>query len=98
MKLTIFKKWLGNLPIFSVRHSLHLYVVRWRKYAALPILITQILTYAYCSNIVYGCVLALWLTVPCGIKAVNRYKWLWYPRQAIFGLMSALALCESLLQ
>lgn len=84
--------------IHIVRHSLHWYVVRWRKYAALPILIAQILTSIYCSQIVYGSVLALWLTVPCGIKAVNRYKWLWYPRQALFGLMSALALYEGFLQ
>lgn len=98
MILTKLKKWLGNLPIFSVRHSLHWYVVRWRKYAAFPILIAQILTAIWCNQIVYGCVMALWLTVPCGIKAVNKYKYLWYPRQASFGLMSALELYQGFLQ
>lgn len=74
-----------------VSRSLRLFVNGWRKYAALPILISQILTAIFCSNIVYGCVMCLWLTVPCGIMYVNTHWWLWYPRQALFATFAVLA-------
>jgi len=35
-----------------VRHSLHWYVVRWRKYATFPILTAQILTLIWCNQII----------------------------------------------
>ena len=79
-----------------VMRSLHSVVVAWRKYAALPILLLQIVTGAWCSSIVYGCVVALWLTVPCGIKMVNCRWYLWYPRQLLFATMSALALWDGM--
>lgn len=58
-------------------------IAYWRKYGAAPILITQILTGFFFSNIIYGIVFSLWFTVPCGIKIINRIKWMWYIRQAI---------------
>jgi hypothetical protein len=76
----------------SFKKKLHRFVVYWRRYATFPLLITQMITSAYCSNIVYACVIALWLTVPCGIKVVNRKWYLWYPRQLLFATMSVLAL------
>lgn len=70
---------------FLVRRFYKFY---WRKYAALPILILQIIGQIFLPNIITGFILALWLTIPCGIKYVNIYKWLWIPRQILFVAMS----------
>lgn len=68
----------------------------WRRYASIPILVLQIFVLATIGNgVIYGCVVALWLTVPCGIMAVNKHWWLWYPRQAIFATFSILAILEA---
>lgn len=75
-----------------MKYTFNSFVVQWRKYAALPILIAQILTLTYCNQIIYGLVVALWLTVPCGMKTVNNNKFLWYPRQLLFFIASLIAL------
>ncbi len=64
------------------------YINLWRKYGSFPILITQILTEIFCSNIISGLVILLWITVPCGIMYVNKNWWLWYPRQILFIYLS----------
>jgi len=67
----------------------------WRRHGALPLLITQIVT-MLTSPVLYACVMPLWLTVPCGIKAVNERWYLWYPRQLLFGTMALIAIINIL--
>jgi len=78
------------LVLCGVSGLLHRFIVGWRKYATLPILTAQILSSIWLPSYITGCVLALWLTVPCEIKTIN-YKWyLWYLRQLAFATLSAL--------
>ena len=66
----------------------------WRKYGSIPILLAQIFTSMYCNNIIQGFVIALWLTVPCGIMYINRNWWLWYPRQLLFASFAILSIIK----
>lgn len=78
------------LVLCGVSGLLHRFIVGWRKHAAFPILIVQILSQIWLPNYITGCVLALWLTVPCGVKIINCKWYLWYPRQLAFATLSAL--------
>ena len=66
------------------------YKYNWRKYGALPLLILQIVSAIWFPNTITGVIVALWVTIPCGIKYVNCHKWLWYPRQLYFGSMGVI--------
>lgn len=71
------------------------FIKNWRKYGAPFILFIQILSMIFYNNIVYGCIMLLWLTVPCGIPIVNKNWWLWYPRQLFFLTFVIIAFSQS---
>lgn len=66
----------------------------WRKDGALVILLLQIFAMCINSDILLAFVMPLWLTVPCGIKAVNVNWYLWYPRQLMFGIFAVIAVYQ----
>jgi len=69
--------------------KLKTFINGWRTYASLPLLIFQLIALLFIdSNIVHGCIVLLWLTIPCGIISVNTNKWLWYLRQLFFLTMA----------
>jgi hypothetical protein len=77
----------------KMKVKFHYFVVKWRKYAALPLLVVHVLTGIFFNQtIIYGLICALWLTVPCGIPYVNRHWFLWYPRQIFFAFFSIIAI------
>jgi hypothetical protein len=78
------------LVLCGVSGLLHRFIVGWRKYAPLPILIIQIISQIWLPSYITGCLLALWLTVPCRIKIINCKWYLWYPRQLVFATLLAL--------
>jgi hypothetical protein len=71
----------------------------WRKYGAgimilgfIPIVLIAIFTSHRIIPIYTGIVSILIMTVPCGIPAVNKYWYFWYPRQLYFLVMGILNL------
>jgi hypothetical protein len=58
----------------------------WRKHGA-KVLLFCIVGSCLFSNVAVGFFEIMMLTVPCGIKKVNVYWWLWYPRQVFFLLI-----------
>ena len=70
--------------------KIHQIVIYWRKYAPSPILTLQILSSLFLPNFITGCIISLWLTVPCSMNIVNKNWYLWYPRQLIFATFSIL--------
>ncbi len=66
------------------------FIINWRKYGAVPLLMAQVFAMLFCGDTINGCVIALWLTIPCGIKIVNLKWYFWYPRQLYFGTLSIL--------
>ncbi len=69
----------------------HRGVVTWRKYAPLPLLITQMMGFYINNPYLFGVTSVLWLTIPCGIKIINNKWYLWYPRQIIFATLAGSA-------
>lgn len=65
----------------------------WRKYGAIPLLITQIIGMLI-SPLLYACIMPLWITLPCGVKIINEKWYLWYPRQLLFGTMAVMAIID----
>jgi hypothetical protein len=63
----------------------------WRRFGAL-IILCLIPVALFIDIKVYGIVIGMMITVPCGIKAVNKNWYLWYPRQLYFLVLSLLAI------
>jgi hypothetical protein len=63
----------------------------WKRYGAL-IILCLIPIALFIDIKVYGVVIGLMLTVPCGIKEINNNWYLWYPRQFYFLGLSLLAI------
>ncbi len=74
--------------VLNIKNQMHKYLVFWRKYGALVLILIQGIIYFYNQNFIYnvicGLICLLWLTIPCGISVINKYWWLWIPRQIIF--------------
>lgn len=62
------------------------YKYYWRRYGAVPLICCQLIFFE--NNLILGCLTALWLALPCGIKEVNSNNYLWAGRQFLFAFIS----------
>ena len=74
------------------RRSSHQFIVGWRKYGTLVLLLLQALFMLFLPTFMTGFIALLWLTVPCGIKIINSKWYLWYTRQILFATFGILYL------
>lgn len=75
--------------------SVRTFKIFWRAQGAKIILVCQLIS-MFINPVIFGLVTLSVVTVPCGIKQVNRNWWLWYPRQIFFAAMGILSILNGL--